>query len=150
MTTVQSPLTAQELINRLRREVPAALDISPLKREEYSNRAIFGGEWEDDSEVMDLGIPPLPRSSLEQPGNSFIDGPPRNRRPTAKADSTPVLDPMTIGEWGEDESGEVCRVPEVKEMPGSPEFGTDLLAWYTPFHVDSKNWGIYVREKGLH
>ena len=151
MTTTQPPLTVPDLVNRLRRELPAALDISPLKREQFSSRDLFGGEWEDDFEVMDDGIPPLPRPSPEHPGISFNDGSPWKRRPVAQADSTPVVDPMTLGEWGEDESGEeVWRVPEVKEIPGSPEFGTDLLAWYTPFHVDPKNWGIYVREKGLH
>ena len=29
------------------------------------------------------------------------------------------------------------------------EQGTDLLAWYRSFHVDSDAWGIYIREWGL-
>jgi hypothetical protein len=46
--------------------------------------------------------------------------------------------------WDKEFTGRVQAVEEQVSQEG-----TEALAWYTPFHLNRKGWGIYIREEGL-
>lgn len=60
-----------------------------------------------------------------------------------------ILHPLDAVEWPRSEE----LHPEITEDGGADgqlrEYGTDLLAWYQPFHLHPSTWGIYIREWGL-
>ena len=145
-----SPLSVRDLVTRLSTRVPDALDRTILELPEDAPNHLFGGDWSSDIEDLNDNLLPLPRRREDLDFRESNDDRPRDRGSNGLPDSIPILNPDSVGDWVRGESGLVWQVPEVKELPGMTDAGTDLLAWYTPFHVDPRRWGIYIREMGLH